>query len=186
MTSSLAWTIHDLAAMPDDWGWTRYEIIDGELHVTRAPHLFHQNSSGLIYTALLAWSQQSKLGKPFLAPGVIFSQSDAVIPDVVWVSQMRLETGVDAAGHFTVAPDLAVEVLSPGEVNEQRDREVKLRLYSRYGVQEYWVVNWQRQAIEIYQRIDAQLTLTRTLFTNDSLSSPLLPGFTVQVAQLFS
>ncbi len=186
MTSALAWTIHDLDAMPDDGGWTRHEIIDGELYVTRAPHIFHQDTSGLIYAALLAWSQQSQLGKPFLTPGVIFSPTDAVIPDVAWVSQTRLATGVDDAGHFTVAPDLIVEVLSPGDVNEQRDREFKRKLYSRYGVQEYWVVSWQRQTVEIYQRQEAQLTRIRTLLPHDHLTSPLLPGFGVDVAQLFS
>lgn len=37
VANSRPWTTHDLAAMPDDWGWTRYELVDGELYVTRAP-----------------------------------------------------------------------------------------------------------------------------------------------------
>ena len=70
-----------------------------------------------------------------------------------------------------------VEVLSPGDLNEQRDQEVKLKLYSRYGVQEYWIVNWQLKTLEIYRRAEAQLQLVGTLLVDDTLSSPLLPGF---------
>ena len=62
-----------------------------------------------------------------------------------------------------VAPELIVEVLSPGDQNEQRDREVKLKLYSRYGVQEYWIVNWQLRSIDVYRRDEAQLQRVSTL-----------------------
>lgn len=65
------WTISDLAGLPDNDN--RYEIIDGELFVTRAPHLDHQDTAGLIYAELLHWSLQSGLGKPFMAPSIIFS-----------------------------------------------------------------------------------------------------------------
>ena len=81
--------------------------------------------------------------------------------------------------------ELTVEVLSPGELNEQRDKEVKLKLYSIYGVQEYWIVSWQRQTIEVYRRSDAQLQLAVTLLEGDKLTSPLLPGFSAAVKALF-
>ena len=182
---SQPWTTRDLAAMPDDGGWKRYEIIAGELYVTRAPHIRHQGAGGNIHFELEAWSRQSGLGKSFQTPGVIFTPIDAVIPDVVWISQARLADGVDDAGHLIVAPELMVEVLSPGDLNEQRDKEVKLKLYSRHGVQEYWIVNWQLETLEIYRRSAAQLQLVGTLLVDDMLSSPLLPGFTTPMAEIF-
>lgn len=185
----LRWTTRDLDAMPDDGGWKRYEIIDGELAVTRSPHIRHQGAAGNIHFELEAWSRTTGLGKPFQALGVIFTPTDAVIPDVApdvaWISTDRLTHGLDEAGHLLVAPELIVEVLSPGETNEQRDREVKLKLYSRYGVQEYWIVNWRLKTLEIYRRSDAYLQLMMTLVGNDTITSPLLPGFTAQLAQLF-
>jgi Uma2 family endonuclease len=182
---SQPWITRDLAAMPDDGGWKRYEIIDGELYVTRAPHIRHQGAGGNLHFELEVWSRQTGLGKPFQTLGVIFTPTDAVIPDVVWISQAHLVDGVDDAGHLVVAPELMVEVLSPGDLNEQRDREVKLKLYSRYGVQEYWIVNWQLKTLEIYRRAEAQLQLVGTLLVDDSLSSLLLPGFNTPVAEIF-
>jgi hypothetical protein len=63
-----------------------------------------------------------------------------VIPDVVWISKARLAVSLDEAGHLTSAPELIVEVLSPGTANEQRDRQAKLKLYAFRGVQDtgFW------------------------------------------------
>ena len=185
VSNPIRWTVRDLDAMPDDGGWSRYEIIDGELFVTRAPHIRHQGTAGKLHMRLEAWSETTGLGSAFQTPGVIFTPTDAVIPDVVWISRERLANGLDAAGHLTIAPELMVEVLSPGELNEQRDKEVKLKLYSRHGVQEYWIVNWQLKTLEIYRRQNAQLQLIATLLEHDSLTSTLLPGFSLPTAQIF-
>jgi Uma2 family endonuclease len=171
--------------MPDDGGWKRYEIIDGDLYVSRAPHIRHQVAGGNIHVELTIWSRQTQLGQAFQTPSVIFTPNDAVIPDVVWVSRDRLANGIDAAGHLIVAPELIVEILSPGDLNEQRDKEFKLKLYSLHGVQEYWIVSWQRQTLEIYRRSEAQLQLVGTLLVGDTLTSPLLPGFSTPIAQIF-
>lgn len=185
VANPIRWTIRDLDAMPDDGSWKRYEIIDGELFATRAPHLFHQDAGGNLYVELAIWSRETRLGKPFQTPGVIFTPTDAVIPDVVWISQNRLANGLDDAGHLIVAPELTIEILSPGDLNEQRDKEVKLKLYSLYGVQEYWIVSWQRQTVEVYRRTNTQLVLVATLLVGDTLTSPLLPGFSTSVERIF-
>lgn len=86
---------------------------------------------------------------------MLFSEADSVIPDVVWVSRERLAQIAqieDEAGHLIGAPELVIEVLSPGKQNEFRDKEAKLKLYSIYGVHEYWIVNRFTQQVEIYRR----------------------------------
>ena len=72
--------------------------------------------------------------------------------------------------------------------SETRDREVKRKLYSRRGVSEYWVISCQKRQLEVYRRTPDQpsLELETTLYESDTLKSPLLPGFTVVVADLFA
>jgi len=185
VASPITWTIQDLDAMPDDGGWKRYEIIDGELFVTRAPHIRHQGAASKINTRLEAWSEETKLGNSFQTPGVIFTEIDAVIPDIVWASNERLANGIDDSGHFTVAPELIIEILSSGEKNEQRDKKLKLKLYSLHGVQEYWIVNWRLQEVEVYRRENARLQKVSTLLASDTLTSPLLPEFECAVSRFF-
>lgn len=179
----IRWTTSDLELLPDSSN--RYETIDGELFVTRAPHWGHQKAIGKVCRVLDDWSESTGLGETVPTPGVIFSDVDNVIPDVVWISKARLATSLDDAGHLTSAPELIVEVLSPGAANERRDREAKLKLYAARGVQEYWILDWQLQQLEIYRRQQAILKLVSTLFAIDELSSPLLPGFGCSVSRLF-
>jgi len=125
------------------------------------------------------------LGKPFQTPGVIFSPNDAVIPDVVWVSNLQLENGIDSAGHLTAPPEVMVEVLSPGELNKQRDQELKLKLYSRYGIQEYWIVSWQLKTLDVYRLESEELQLTDSLTADKVLTSLQLPDFRLPIHEIF-
>ena len=88
----------------------------------------------------------------------------------------------DGKLHF--APDLIVEVLSPGLAN-QRDREAKLKLYSRRAVLEYWLVDWSICSVEVYRRHNVHLDLFARLVKGDLLESAMLPGFSTQVDDLF-
>jgi len=169
--------------MPEDG--KRYEIIDGELYVSKQPHFYHQHVCGVIHSALHVWSKQTGLGITTLAPGLIFAEDDDVAPDVVWVSNDRLAVTLWPDGKLHAAPELVVEVLSPGIPNERRDREAKLKLYSRRGVAEYWIVDWRLREITVYRREDAQLKLVATMCEGDTLTSSLLPGFKWPLAQLF-
>jgi Uma2 family endonuclease len=186
VANSLDWTTADLEALPDDGGWSRYEIINGELFVTRAPHFRHQKTASRIQVCLENWSERTGLGSSVQAPGLVFTSTDAVIPDLVWASKECIDRGIDEAGHFTIAPELVVEILSAGEVNQRRDKSVKLKFYSQYGVREYWIVNWQLQTLEVYRRNDAKLELIATLFPGDTLASPLLPEFGLAIDSIFA
>ncbi|WP_346290698.1 Uma2 family endonuclease [Sphaerothrix gracilis] len=184
MTNPICWTVSDLEGFPDTGN--RYEIIAGELLVTRAPHLGHQDVIGLMYAALLQWSLQSAAGKPYISPGIIFAETDAVIPDLIWISHERLAQLMDQAGHLTGAPELVVEVLSKTEKDKKRDRETKLKLYSTEGVLEYWIVDRDQAAIEVYRRQEGFLKKAMTLYAADTLTSPLLPEFNYSLKSLFA
>ncbi len=178
------WTLADLDRFPDD-EWHRYEIIDGELFVSKAPRAEHQWAADTCVATLHAWDSEQDQGFGFSRAGLIFSDFDAVIPDAIWVSRERLPLiWSQADGHFHGPPDLVIEVLSPGARNEQRDRETKLGLYSNWGVREYWIVDWQVVTVSVYRRPGNRLRLAATLGHDDTLTSPLLPGFALPVARL--
>jgi Uma2 family endonuclease len=188
-TTNLLFTVHDLSRLPDDG--SRYEVIDGELYVSTAPHAEHQAALDQTSAALVTWSNDTGRGWTLSGVGVIFSLHNGVVPDLCWISDERLPyaminpaTGKED-GKLHAAPDLAVEILSPGRENEERDRQTKLTLYSRQGVLEYWIVNRFLRTVEVYRRRDAALMLDVTLTAQDTLSSPLLPGFALPVARIF-
>ena len=179
-------TIHDLALFPDDE--KRYEVIDGELIVTRSPHWNHQKVGGRLYAALDNWTfSEAGFGEAVPSAGIVFDDENSVETDGTWVADPeRLMQIMDEAGHLTEAPDLVIESLSPGRKNERRDKELKVRLYSVRGVKEYWLVDWRTERLEIYRRQDAQLVLTATLLSGDVLRSPLLPRFELDLSRIFA
>jgi Uma2 family endonuclease len=183
METTEKFTSADLARMPDDG--KRYEIIEGELYVSKQPGFEHQYSCSRLTRFLDVWNDGEQAGAVLGAPGLVFADDDDVAPDVVWVSREHLQGMLDKAGHLTKAPELVVEVLSPGKANERRDRQAKLGLYSRRGVLEYWIVDWMQRLVEVYRRERGALKLTATLYADDVLESPRLPGFSCQVAKLF-
>lgn len=185
MSISARFTTKDLERLPAIEG-IRYEIVDGDLFVSKQPSWHHQYASDRIARPLHDWNDATGLGIAVSVPGLVFSEDDDVIPDVVWISRERLDAVVDAAGHLTAAPELVVEVLSPGRENERRDREVKLALYARQEVQEYWIVDWQRQGVEVYRRVEDDLVRVATLAGADVLTTPLLPDFSLAIAGLWA
>jgi Uma2 family endonuclease len=181
---SARFTTKDLDRLPDIPG-IRYEIIDGVLYVAKAPGWEHQYSLGQVFHVLKGWSDRTGLGLPLMTPGLVFAEDDNAIPDILWISLERLTAVVDDAGHLTAAPELVVEVVSPGRENERRDREVKLDLYARRGVAEYWIVDWLRRSVDVYRRAAGGLRLDATLAGDDALTTPLLPGFSCPVITLW-
>jgi len=183
MVTSRRWTMADLLDVTEDDN--RYEIIDGELLVSTQPNLEHQLVCGHLHAELRAWNLRTGHGIAVLAPGVIFADDSAVAPDVAWLSRARYSLAAGVDGKLHQAPELVIEVMSPGNENLCRDHELKLGLYARQGVEEYWIVDWPTRTIHVHRRTADALVLVTSLTSSDVLQTPLLPGFTVVVAQLF-
>jgi len=184
MATSLRFTSADLEVMPQDG--KRREIVDGELLVSTQPDGRHQFICALAWSFLHAWSETTGLGYAIPGLGVIFGENDDVAPDVAWVSRERYAEHIDDAGHLHAPPELVIEVLSPGPTNERRDRATKLKLYSRRGVDEYWIADWRVRSLTIHRRVGDALELIATLTSTDQLTSPLLPGFATKVESFFA
>jgi Uma2 family endonuclease len=174
-------TYDDLSLLPDDG--KRYEIIEGELFVTLAPRILHQVVVSQLLFELLAFVRREGLGRVLVAPvDVVLSEFDIVEPDLVYVSNQHLS--IITEKNVVGAPDLVIEVLS--ESTEKRDRTTKLKLYARFGVLEYWIINPYGPSADVYRRGESGLSLAATLAPEEALTSPLLPGFSAPLHRLIA
>ena len=174
-------TYEDLRRMPDDG--KRYELIDGEVFMTPAPGTRHQLTVGNIYFAIRSFLEEHGPGQVFLAPtDVVFGERTALEPDLLFIRKERasIVTELNVQG----APDLVIEVLSPG--NASFDRETKLQVYARGAVQELWYVDPDARTLEVLELgADGRYVLVSRLVATDSLTSTALPGLSLLVASLF-
>ena len=120
-------TVADLDAFPDDDG-NRYELIEGELFVSRAPGIPHQRVLQNLQLEFGLYLKANPIGILVPGAGAIFSDYDAVIPDLAFVRNERWDEVVTGE-KFTGALDLVIEILSPGTQNRQRDLSAKRYLY---------------------------------------------------------
>jgi Uma2 family endonuclease len=174
----------DFLLFPDDG--KRHEIIDGVHYVTPCPTLSHQELVGRLYLSLGSFVEDRlELGRVILAPfDVVFSFHDIVEPDLVFVGPDQLEILTDK--NIQGTPALVIEVLSPS--TRRRDRGVKLRLYERAGVREYWLVDPVGSTLTVYRRTPDALFERASDLTgagSDTLATSLLPGWSLALARLF-
>jgi Uma2 family endonuclease len=172
-------TYDDYCLLPNNG--KRYEIIDGELFVTPSPLWRHQNVLTNLLLSLGEYVKKRDLGKVVPAPmDVVFSAYDVVEPDILYISKAR--AAVVTEKNVQGAPDLVVEVLS--ESTAKIDRTTKLKLYARYGVAEYWVIDPTTYSAEIYRLVPGGYELAAQLDSSQSLTSPLFPGFSLPLTRL--
>lgn len=174
-------TVDDLELMPEDGN--RYEVIEGELYVSRAPGLPHQRVTSNAIFIFMNYLEQDPIGEIISTPGVIFEPHSGVIPDLVFYTHERARE-IISGERLIAAPELVIEILSRGRENVDRDRVVKRKLYAKYGVEEYWIVDAESRFIEVHRLQNDSLELVAIYRDEDKITTPLLPGF-VSVASSF-
>lgn len=177
-------TVADLDAFPDDDG-NRYELIDGELFVSRARGIPHQRVLLNLELGLSDYLRAHPIGILVPGAGAIFSDYDAVIPDLAFVRNERWDQVVTGE-KFSGALDLVIEILSPGTQNRQRDLAAKRKLYGKYGIGEYWIVDSENREVLVFRLQGQTLAEIATFTTHDEITSPLLSGFHLKVSAIFA
>jgi Uma2 family endonuclease len=170
----------DLEQWPDDG--RRYELYDGEVFVVPSPIPRHQFVSSNLEHVLRAYAEESG-GVVLRAPtDIVFSEYDVVQPDIVFFGAARRNL-IDPDKATRHAPDLAVEVLSPGTARNDRDR--KMKMFARYRVAEYWIVDPVGLSIEAYKLAATDYELVETIGSDGVLRSTTLSGFEVSARDVF-
>ena len=174
-------TYADLDLLPDDD--LRHEIIGGDHYVTASPATRHQRISGRLFVAIQKYLDTNPIGEVFHAPvDVVMSSHDVVVPDLVFVSHAHahLVTPKNLQG----APSLAIEILSPS--TRPRDESLKRDLYERVGVEEYWLVDPDRNTLTVFRRQGTRFLLPQPFAASATVSTPLLPGFEMALDGVFA
>jgi Uma2 family endonuclease len=126
--------------------------------------------------------RQRKLGDILEAPfDVVLSQENVVQPDILFVRKER--TGVIGELNLRGVPDLIIEILSEG--SRRKDLEVKRKIYARFGVQEFWVVDPETSTVEVLVWSELGYVSAGLYRRSDRLSSPLLAGLNLPLSEVF-
>jgi Uma2 family endonuclease len=180
-------TYEDFLLFPDDG--KRHELIDGEHYVTPSPSLRHQTIVGNLFLALGKFLENHPIGRVWVAPlDVVLTKFDGVEPDLIYVSRER--ASVLTRQNIQGAPDLAVEILSPG--TRKTDEVTRRRAYERCGIREYWVFDPELDLVKVYrltggkfERVAELSSESLSSESDDVLTTPLLPELRIPLRSLF-
>jgi Uma2 family endonuclease len=175
------WTYKDYAAIPDDG--RRYEIVDGVLYMAPSPNEWHQTTAGRLFRYLATQIEDAGLGRVYVAPFDVELTPDTVVqPDVLVI--LNANHDKITLSRIIGAPDLVIEVSSPGTVGYDRDK--KQSAYARAGVQEYWIADPWSRTVEVFV-LEAGAYRSLGVFEGKAtLPSQVVPGFPVHVEQFFA
>ena len=181
VAGSYRWQTKDLERLPEE-PFLSYEIIDGELIVSRKPHLRHAAIIGKLCAQVYP-AVRAKGGILLVEPGIVWSEEgeDNVAPDIAIVLRDRLHLATGRA--LSGTPNIVTEVVS--EESIEIDYVKKRALYARTGAQEYWIIDWLRQSIEVWTFIE-QAAQVVTYTTGQTITTPLLPDVSISVEDLLS
>jgi len=147
-----------------------------------SPETYHQSIAGCIYSQILRFLEKKPIGEVFIAPlDVFLTDVNIYQPDVVFVSNRRrsmiTEHGIEGA------PDLVVEILSPGTA--RFDKGSKRKIYGRTGVRELWLVDPVARLLHVYDLSRNPESPAMTHNEKAVFTTPLLPGLRLRASSIF-
>ena len=174
----IKFTYRDYLLLPEQ---DRRELIEGDFYLNPVPNPRHQLILGNLTAALWGYVKENALGEVLFAPvDVVFSDEDVVQPDILFVSEEKREILTEA--NITGAPDLIIEILSPSTAD--RDQNLKMSLYSRAGVREYWIVDPTDETVRVLELGSKGYEVDKT-YTAGKVPSSVLPGSNLEIGDIF-
>ncbi|HEY3131123.1 MAG TPA: Uma2 family endonuclease [Acidobacteriota bacterium] len=177
---AIQFTYDDYLLFPYDRN--RHQIIEGEHYLTPSPALYHQDISRNLQRILVEFVEGHNLGKIYDAPvDVVLSDINVVVPDLVFVSTARASILLEK--YIAGPPDLIVEILS--ESTKKIDRDLKLKLYAKFGVAEYWIVDPKGKTVIVHRLAEGGYSEAKSFAGSEELVSSTFPGLRVPLALVF-
>ena len=182
--SGMKLTVEEFMDLPETWDRRKMELDEGVLYIMAKPRLVHQ-----FFQLKLAGFVDQHLDQFDSPPADVFTEVIVVLslerrtllaPDLTIVLQGNEAIFRDQM--IEGAPDIAVEILSS---DRNRDLVRKRRLYAEAGVQEYWIFDPREDAATILELNDGEYIERAVLTADDELTTPLLPGLVIPLADVF-
>jgi Uma2 family endonuclease len=173
------YTYEDYLKTPDN---KRYELIEGELIMVPAPRPRHQRISLRLTAILEKFIEDNSSGEILYAPcDIVFDEENVLQPDILFVSNERQE--IITEDNIKGAPDLVIEILSPSTA--YFDLVKKKKIYAKFGVKEYWIVDPEEKTVEVYLLEKDSYKLTQSFTEGNSLTSEMFSGLSINLNELF-
>lgn len=166
---------------PDDDRFL-YELLDGEPVQRNTPTVQHQRIARNVFRKLDQFVLEKNLGEVFFAPiTMLVDDYNAPQPDVLFISS-KTENATD---EFVVvrAPELVVEILSPSTMYDDRHR--KRKLYERFGVKEYWIIDPLNQSVEVLELTKSGYEIASFAVEKGAVRSTVAGGFSIELNDIF-
>lgn len=173
-------TIKDYKLLPEG---APYQLIEGELIMTPAPNPLHQIISGNLFKKISRFVDEKGLGIVLYSPiDVYLGDENACQPDIVFISGERRGT-IKEDGIYG-APDMIIEILSP--LTAYYDIKKKFRVYERYGVKEYWIVDPDMKGVEIFLlKTAGEFELISKTYEKGEIESKIIGGLEIALEEIF-
>jgi len=159
-----------------------YQLIEGDLYMAPAPNRFRQDISRNLEVVLANYLSAHPIGVLYDAPfDVYLSEIDVFQPDLLIVLNENRAILTDAGAEG--APDFVIEILSAK--TRQLDLVNKKRVYARIGVRELWIIDPDQKDVTVYRFDQDPTEPVAKLSGQGKASSPLLPGLTIALQEVF-
>ena len=175
-------TVDELLHMPDD-GF-RYELVQGELRQMNPAGNVHGRVTMSVAWRLAQYVDENRLGTVYAAEtGFRLSTDPDTVraPDVAFVSQARVEAVGEVEGFWPEAPDLAIEVVSPGD--SYTDVEEKVFAWLEAGTKMVVVINPRQRSATVFES-PSDITVLAEADVLDG--GNVVPGFELAVREIFT
>ncbi len=159
----------------------RYELLEGELFMVPSPSYYHQKVLRELFRFLDSYVRGKELGEVCLSPlDVVLSNENLLQPDIFFISKENMS--IIKEDSIRGAPDLVIEILSPS--SGYREREVKKKIYAKYGVKEYWLVDTKKKRVEVFALPE---NLNKPIiFEKEISTTPLFSGLNIDLRSVFA
>ncbi|HMY75716.1 MAG TPA: Uma2 family endonuclease, partial [Blastocatellia bacterium] len=157
-----------------------YELVDGQLEAKEMAGMKHGGTIIRLAVRLGMHVEANDLGGVYSPDTTFMVGQNQRLPDLAFVSNERMPEGGETEGIAPMAPDLAIEVISPNDIWEKVT--AKIEDYFAAGVRQVWLVSLRQRNVNVY---DSPTKVTILTENEDLTSEAILPGFRCRIAEIF-